>query len=296
MNPADERLRELLDKWLASLELHLKYSGYDDEKYFKAQPWPEHDRPSRWIIEVARAKAQELRDQIESRIKMGDAKFSESLELMAFLVNLVGARVDRFIPLAEVAAETEVSTARQPAMATATPAATSAPAAAPAPAPAPAPASAPSPATGPARAAAAAADVRVADSGKRRALAAATETTREMPRPAMRATPDDGDTVETPRARPEARKVTRREAKGRAETRAHPERAAPSAEPGAKDATALVIADAVRLTVWGRKWHEMAELIGRFADRPSAAEIRRILRENRAAIERTADKERVKKK
>ena len=298
MNPADERLRELLDKWLASLELHLKYSSYDDVQYFKAQPWPEHDRPSRWIIEVARAKARELRDQIESRIKMGDAKFSESLELMAFLVNLVGARVDRFIPLAEVAAETEASTARQPAMAASTPAATSAPAAAPvpAPAPAPAPASAPSPVPRPARAAVAAADVRVADSGKRRALAAATEATREMPRPAMRATPDDSDTVETPRARPDARKVARREAKGRAETRAHPERAAPSAEPGAKDATALVIADAVRLTVWGRKWHEMAELIGRFADRPSAAEIRRILRENRAAIERTADKERVKKK
>jgi hypothetical protein len=278
VNPADDRVRELLDKWLASLELHLKYSSYDEAAYLKVQPWPAHDRPSRWIIEVAKAKARELRDQVESRVKMGDAKFSESLELMAFLVNLVGARVDRFIPLAEAATEVDVSTARQPVM----PAAT---AAAPAPAPAPARAAVTSPVK-----------TTEPDSGAQRALAASVEATREMPRPAIRPPPDENDTVETPRAKPDTRKVTRRETKTRADTRAHPDRASSSKEPSAKDVTATVIADAVRLTVWGRKWHELAELIARFADRPSVAEIRRILRDNRASIERTADKERSKKK
>ena len=154
MNPADERVAELLDKWLASLELHLKYVSLDEPDYRKAQPWPEHDRPSRWIIEVAKGKARELRDQVAARIANGDATFCESLELMAFLVNLVGARVDRFIPLAEVASEVDVSTAKQPAVATPAPAPSpptppSPPPAAPvivaAPAPRPAPAVPPPP-------------------------------------------------------------------------------------------------------------------------------------------------------
>jgi hypothetical protein len=51
--PADLRLRELLDKWLASLELHAKYSALDDASYSKIQSWPEHRRPSRWIIDLA---------------------------------------------------------------------------------------------------------------------------------------------------------------------------------------------------------------------------------------------------
>jgi hypothetical protein len=52
----------------------------------------------------------------------------------------------------------------------------------------------------------------------------------------------------------------------------------------------LVIADAVRLLNWGRRWHELAELIARMADRPKLPEVRRILRSHRAAIElRAAD-------
>ena len=104
--PADQRLLELLEKWLSSLELHTKYSSLDEESYSKIQPWPEHQRPSRWIIDLARQKAQALKSQIEERIKMGDAKFSDSLELMTFLANLVGSEhIERFIPLAEAANE-----------------------------------------------------------------------------------------------------------------------------------------------------------------------------------------------
>jgi len=104
--PADQRLLELLGKWLSSLELHIKYSSLDDESYSKIQPWPKHQRPSRWIIDLARQKALALQSQIEERIKMGDAKFSDSLELMTFLANLVGSEhIERFIPLAEAANE-----------------------------------------------------------------------------------------------------------------------------------------------------------------------------------------------
>ena len=83
--PADQRLLELCDKWLKSLELHIRYSSLDTESYWKVQPWPEHQRPSRWIIDLAVQKAVALRSQVHERIKQGDTKFSDSLELMTFL-------------------------------------------------------------------------------------------------------------------------------------------------------------------------------------------------------------------
>lgn len=102
MTPADKRMLDLLDKWLVSLELHLKYADLDDMAYGAIQPWPKHDRPTRWIIELARQKALELKAQQESRMAMGDGKFAEALELMGFLANLVGSQnVQRFIPLAD---------------------------------------------------------------------------------------------------------------------------------------------------------------------------------------------------
>ena len=107
--PADQRLLELLEKWLTSLELHAKYASLDDDSYSKVQPWPEHQRPSRWIIDLAKQKAITLRNSLEERIKMGDAKFSDSLELMIFLANLVGSEhIERFIPVADTATERTV--------------------------------------------------------------------------------------------------------------------------------------------------------------------------------------------
>ena len=58
--PADQRLLELLDKWLKSLELHVRYSALDGDSYWKVQPWPEHQRPSRWIIDLAAQKTAAL--------------------------------------------------------------------------------------------------------------------------------------------------------------------------------------------------------------------------------------------
>jgi hypothetical protein len=49
-----------------------------------------------------------------------------------------------------------------------------------------------------------------------------------------------------------------------------------------------VISDAARLVQWGRKWYELAELIARMADRPPLPEVRRILKENKTAIEKKA--------
>src|SRR5580693_5832624 len=100
--PADQRLLELLDKWLKSLELHIGYSSLDRESYWRIQPWPEHQRPSRWIIDLAVQKAVALKSQVQERIKAGDTRFSDALELMTFLANLIGSEhIERFIPLAD---------------------------------------------------------------------------------------------------------------------------------------------------------------------------------------------------
>ena len=57
---------------------------------------------------------------------------------------------------------------------------------------------------------------------------------------------------------------------------------------GGDRATATVIADAVRLISWGREWPQLAGLIARLANRPPEAEVWKILRKHRAAIEAQA--------
>src|SRR5882762_4744422 len=111
--PADQRLLELLEKWLKSLELHARYSSLDDDSYWKIQPWVEHQRPSRWIIDLAMQKTLALKAHVEERVKTGDTKYADSLELMIFLANLVGSEhIERFIPLADP--ENERSLTAQP--------------------------------------------------------------------------------------------------------------------------------------------------------------------------------------
>ena len=65
--PADQRLLELLARWLESLELHIKYSSLDDDSYWKVQPWSEHQRPNLWILNLAKQKTLALRSQVEER-------------------------------------------------------------------------------------------------------------------------------------------------------------------------------------------------------------------------------------
>jgi len=101
MGEADKRVAELLDRWLASIELHARYLELDAAAYAKVQAWPKHQRPTRWVIELARTRLNELKRLHAERIAKGDEAFADALELMGFLTNLVGSEhVERFIPLA----------------------------------------------------------------------------------------------------------------------------------------------------------------------------------------------------
>jgi len=106
MSTADKRVAELLDRWLASVELHARYLELDDAAYAKAQDWPPHQRPTRWVLDLARTRLQELQRLLAKRRKLDDDGFAEALELMGFLTNLLGSEhVERFIPLAVPPAE-----------------------------------------------------------------------------------------------------------------------------------------------------------------------------------------------
>jgi hypothetical protein len=237
--PADQRLLELLEKWLTSLELHAKYASLDDDSYSKVQPWPEHQRPSRWIIDLAKQKAITLRNSLEERIKMGDAKFSDSLELVIFLANLVGSEhIERFIPVADPATERALGHETQ-------------------------------------------------DAPTVEAPGPAASGTREMPKfiAGTQREPPPSGTAQVAR--------TERKAK------ASPAKSAPPALPSSsesesagqgpsEDVREQVIADAVRLVQWGRKWYELAEVIAKMADRPHLTDVRRILKDNKAVIDKRA--------
>jgi len=240
--PADQRLLELLGRWLESLELHTKYSSLDDDSYWKIQPWSEHQRPTRWIIDIAKQKTLALRAQVEQRAKSGDTQFSDALELMAFLANLVGSEhIERYIPVAEARNERDLSS----------------------------------------KAAENAAD----DTSQQPTLSVT--ATREMPKflGTKRAPQPQGTTqvarnerksapLVKPAPKPPAKQPPKRPA-------AQPERTGPS-----ESAKEQVIADAARLVQWGRKWFELPELIARMADRPALPDVRRILKENKVAIEK----------
>lgn len=257
MTPADRRITELIDKWLASIDLHLKYVELSDAAYARAQAWPKHDRPTRWVLEVARQKILELKAQCETRQAMGDGKFSEALELMTFLANLVGIQhIQRFVPLADPSRTEQVSST------TATVEVVQPPRAAPAQKPRP--------------------------SGD--------DTTREMPRikataPAPpRAAPAPARAAPATPAPAPAKRTDGAKAPARAATPAPARPAATIAKSTAPaaDVRGKIIADAIRLLKWGKSWHELAELIERIADRPSAGEIRKVLRANRSDIEAKA--------
>ncbi len=237
--PADQRLLELLEKWLMSLELHAKYASLDDDSYSKVQPWPEHQRPSRWIIDLAKQKAITLRNSLEERIKMGDAKFSDSLELMTFLANLVGSEhIERFIPLADPATERALGHETQ-------------------------------------------------DAPTVEAPGPAASGTREMPKfiAGTQREPPASGTAQVAR--------TERKAKAPPLKPAPPvppssSESASAGEGPSEDVREQVIADAVRLVQWGRKWYELAEVIAKMADRPHLTDVRRILKDNKAVIDKRA--------
>jgi hypothetical protein len=248
MTPADRRITELIDKWLASIDLHLKYVELNDAAYARAQAWPKHDRPTRWVLEVARQKILELKAQCETRQAMGDGKFSESLELMSFLANLVGIQhISRFIPLADPS-QSEASATSQTVEVVQTPRA-----------------AAPRP---------------VRPSGD--------DTTREMPKlraaaPSKASAPPPPPSAPPPPPIQAKRTDGAKPPRATAPVQAPAPKPAPSA-----DLRAKIIADAIRLLKWGKQWHELAELIARIAERPPAGDIRKVLRAHKGEIEEKA--------
>ncbi len=95
------QLEALLERWQTSLDLHARYAALDDARYWHVQPWPRHERPQRWIIQLARKRILALKRSVTQRLAEGDRAFIEGVETMGFLATLVGlTSVDRFIPLA----------------------------------------------------------------------------------------------------------------------------------------------------------------------------------------------------
>jgi hypothetical protein len=247
-----DQLESLLDRWQTSLDLHAKYAALDDERYWHVQPWPRHERPQRWIIQLARKRILALKRIVTQRQAEGDRAFIEGIEIMGFLATLVGVTsFDRFIPLATHETERRDVLAAKP---------NEKPAAEP---------------------------TRARESGSRTGEHRRTaETTRQMPQlpnskvyrmlAAQRAgvpLKPAGVTAPAPKRRDSARPATVKPRK------------APSSITQAEH---VVIADAVRLLGWGKQWHEIAEMIARLAERPAPSEIRRILRTYREHIDAIA--------
>ena len=95
-------LPALLQRWNQSLLLHQDYAGLDSERYNHVQPWPKHERPQRWMLDLAQQRLVTLQRFIDQRMLEGDRDSLEALEMMSFLATLVGAvSSEKIIPLAD---------------------------------------------------------------------------------------------------------------------------------------------------------------------------------------------------
>jgi len=255
MSPSDERVLQLLRKWQQSLELHDHYVGLAEEQYWLVQPWPNHQRPTKWVVQLARQRVDDLLRIVQTRLAAGDPSLCEALELMSFLTNLVGSQhVQRFIPLAEPENERPLSSITM-----------EMPAAAPGDTAASVTREMPPP----------------ADPGTDRVPAGAAASLAPAAR-GIRVPPAAPEAPPAPRSRATA-------ARGRARARAA-SAPAPTTRPQAPAAvgSSEVIADAARLLKWGRAWHELPEAIARLAGRPAAGPVREILKAHRRLIEQRA--------
>lgn len=118
MTESYRRITDLLDRWQASVDQHTRYLALDDAAYAKAEAWPKHQRPTPWVLKLARTRIAEIRRELSLRAEAGDPTFAESLELMSLLTTLLASgQVERFIPLATGKASTSASgTVRRPRM------------------------------------------------------------------------------------------------------------------------------------------------------------------------------------
>jgi hypothetical protein len=115
MTPADDRVLQLLQKWQKSLDLHARYADLPEDQYWLVQPWPNHQRPTKWLVDLARQRLADLQAIVKTRLATGDPSLCEALELMSFLTNLVGSQhVERFVPIAEPERERQLEKAKAP--------------------------------------------------------------------------------------------------------------------------------------------------------------------------------------
>jgi hypothetical protein len=113
MTPADDRVLQLLQMWQKSLDLHARYADLPEDQYWLVQPWPNHQRPTKWVVDLARQRLADLQTIVKTRLASGDPSLSEALELMSFLTNLVGSQhVERFVPIAEPERERQLDKAK----------------------------------------------------------------------------------------------------------------------------------------------------------------------------------------
>ena len=269
MTPPEERIAALLDRWLESLELHQEYARLDDAAYWQARDWVPHERPTAWVIELARDKTLELKRLDAGRAGLDGEQVATAIELAVLLANLVGSQnLDRFVPLIGPAATQstgdvepvpDASSDTQRMRTAATPAANR--------------------------------QADGSDTQRQPALKASEGIPREpppeTPRPTQAtggapraATQDKAGRQHHAHARTAGRVATRKDGL-RKDTPAAASRPASRSEK-------MVVADAVRLLKWGRAWHELAEAIARMSGRPSLADVRAILRDRRADIETQA--------
>jgi len=115
MTPADDRVLQLLQKWQKSLDLHARYADLPEDQYWLVQPWPNHQRPTKWVVDLARQRLADLQHIVKTRLASADPSLSEALELMSFLTNLVGSQhVERFVPIAEPERERQLDNEKPP--------------------------------------------------------------------------------------------------------------------------------------------------------------------------------------
>jgi hypothetical protein len=274
-----DQLESLLARWQTSLDLHARYAALEDERYWHVQPWPKHERPQRWIIQLARKRILALKRIVEQRKSEGDRAFIEGIEIMGFLSTLVGiTSVDRFIPLATPENERRDVLAAKSAPALKATSDSTRTRTQPTPRE-----REPTSRTAENRRAVETTREPSAKTGEHRRTA---ETTRQMPALPnskvyrMLAAQRAGVPLKPPPVPPKK------------EPRRDPTRPATikpkKASPAITQAEHVVIADAVRLLGWGKQWHELADLISRLSERLGPAEIRRVLRTYREHIESIA--------
>ncbi len=247
------QLESLLERWQISLDLHAKYAALDEARYWHVQPWPRHERPQRWIIQLARKRILALKRIVTQRQAEGDRAFIEGIEIMSFLATLVGlTSVERYIPLATFETERRDVLSAKPEQLAAK---------------------------------------AVADTTRSRTPPAARESTSRTSenRKAVEAAARPAEhrrSAETTRQMPALASAKKRDPN-------RPATVKPKKPPTTvTQMEHVVIADAVRLLGWGKQWHELAEMIARLAERPAPSEIRRILRTYREQIDAVAQKRR----